>query len=304
VKRRYALVADLGGTKIAVARVEDTGRITHRLLAPTPPEGGAAVVETASNLLRQLPAKGACALGVDVPGLAYPTGFVWAPNIPGWERMPMGKMLNRRFNLPVLVESDRNAFVTGEAWQGCAKRCRDVVFVTIGTGIGAGIISGGRLIRGCGELAGCVGWMAVRDRFLSAYKAVGCLEFHVAGPGIARAAQHAFRRVTDARDVVGLARRGDPQARKVMASAGHHLGLALANLVNTLNPQMIVIGGGVSAAGNLLLGPALETMRQWAQPLAVKQVRIRRSRLGARAGLLGAAKLCFDRVPTSTSTRQ
>jgi glucokinase len=304
VKRRYALVADLGGTKIAVARVEDTGRITHRLLAPTPPEGGAAVVETASNLLRQLPAKGACALGVDVPGLAYSTGFVWAPNIPGWERMPVGKMLNRRFNLPVLVESDRNAFVTGEAWQGCAKRCRDVIFVTIGTGIGAGIISGGRLIRGCGELVGCIGWMAVRDRFLSAYKAVGCLEFHVAGPGIARAAQRAFRRITNARDVVGLARRGEPRARKVIASAGHYLGLALANLVNTLNPQMIVIGGGVSAAGNLLLGPALETMRQWAQPLAVKQVRIRRSRLGARAGLLGAAKLCFDRVPTSTSTRQ
>jgi len=301
--RRYALVVDLGGTKIAVARVEDTGRITHRLFAPTPPAGGAAVIETIINLLHQLPRKGACALGVGVPGLAYPTGLVWAPNISGWERMPVGKTLSRRFNLPVLVESDRNAFVTGEAWQGCAKRCRDVVFVTIGTGIGAGIISGGRLIRGWGELAGSVGWMAVRDRFLSPYNAVGCLESHVAGPGIARAAQRIFRRATDARDVVGLARRGDPQARKVIASAGHYLGLALANLVDTLNPQMIVIGGGVAAAGNLLLAPARETMRQWSQPLAVKQVRLRRSRLGARAGLLGAAKLCFDRFPTSTSTR-
>jgi glucokinase len=302
--RRYALVADLGGTKIAVARVEDTGRITHRLFAATPAAGGSAVVEALINLLRQLPTKDVCALGVDVPGLAYPTGFVWAPNIPGWERMPVSKMLNRRFGLPVLVESDRNAFVTGEAWQGCAKRCRDVVFVTIGTGIGAGIISGGRLIRGCGELAGCVGWMAVRDRFLSAYKSVGCLECHVAGPGIARAAQRTFQRAADARDVVRLARRGDPQARKVIASAGHYLGLALANLVDTLNPQMIVIGGGVAAAGNLLLAPARETMRQWAQPIAVKQVRIRRSRLGARAGLLGAAKLCFDCFPTSTSTQQ
>jgi glucokinase len=301
---RYALVADLGGTKIAVARVEDTGRITHRLLAPTPPEGGSAVVETLADLLRQLPTKGACALGVDVPGLAYPAGFVWAPNLPGWERMPLAKMLSRRFKLPVLVESDRNAFVTGEAWQGCAKTCRDVVFVTIGTGIGAGIISGGRLIRGCGELAGCVGWMAIRDRFLSAYKAVGCLESHVAGPAIARAAQRVFQRATDARDVVERARRGDPQASKVIASAGHYLGLALANLVDTLNPQVIVIGGGVAAAGNLLMAPARETMRQWAQPLAVKQVRIRRSRLGAQAGLLGAAKLCFERFPTSKSTRQ
>jgi glucokinase len=298
MKRCYALVADVGGTKIAVARVEDTGRITHRLFASTPPAGGVAVVEVTTNLLLQLPTKGACALGVGIPGLAYPTRLVWAPNIPGWQRMPVGKMMNRRFNLPVLVESDRNAFVTGEAWQGCAKGCRDVVFITIGTGVGAGIISGGCLLRGCSALAGCVGWMAVRDRFLPAYKTVGCLESHVAGPGIARAAQRAFRRVTDARDVAVLARRGDPQARKVIASAGHYLGLALANLVDILNPQMIVLGGGVAAAGDLLLDPARATMRQWAQPLAVKQVRIRRSRLGARAGLLGVAKMCFDRFPT------
>ncbi|MGO9274377.1 MAG: ROK family protein [Terriglobia bacterium] len=292
-------MADLGGTKIVVARVEDTGRITDRSAAPTPPAGGVAVVESIIGLLHQLPVEDACALGVDVPGLAGPGGIVWAPNIPGWERMPLGNVLSRRFSLPVLVESDRNAFVTGEAWQGVAKECRDVVFVAIGTGIGAGIISGGRLLRGCGELAGCLGWMAVRDRFDSAYKAVGCLESHVAGPGIARAAQHIFQRSTDAREVVNLARLGDPRARKVIADAGGYLGLALANLVDILNPQMIVIGGGVAAAGNLLLTPARATLRQWAQPLAVKQVRISRSRLGTRAGLLGTAKLCFDGFDSS-----
>ncbi len=296
---RFALVADLGGTKIAVGRVEDTGRITHRSAAPTPLAGGVAVVETIIDLLRRLPLEGACTLGVDVPGLAGPGGTVWAPNIPGWERMPLGNVLSRRFSLPVLVESDRNAFVTGEAWQGVAKECRDVVFVAIGTGIGAGIISGGRLLRGYGELAGCLGWMAIRDRFKSAYKAVGCLESHVAGPGIVRAAQRILQRPTDAREVVNLACRGDPRARKVIADAGSYLGLALANLVDILNPQIIVIGGGVAAAGNLLLAPARATLRQWAQPLAVKQVRIRRSRLGTRAGLLGTAKLCFDGFDSS-----
>jgi len=292
---RFALVADLGGTKIAVARVEDTGRISHRLQAPTPPEGGAAVVDVITSLLRRLPSEGACAAGVDVPGLAHPDGIVWAPNIQGWKRMPLGTMLSGRFKMPVLVESDRNAFVTGEAWQGSAKNCRDVVFIAIGTGIGAGILSGGRLIRGHGELAGCLGWMAVRERFLPMYEGVGCLESLASGPGIARAARHAFQRSTDAREVVKLARRGDPRARKVLAEAGDALGLALANLVDILNPQMIVIGGGVAAAGSLLLAPARETMTRWAQPLAVKQVRISCSRLGARAGLLGVAKLCFDR---------
>ncbi len=293
---RFALVADLGGTKIAVARVDDSGKVTHQLQASTPPAGGLAVVESIADLLHRLPAKGAGALGIGVPGLAYPDGAVWAPNLRGWERMPLGELLRVGFDLPVRVESDRNAFVTGEAWQGSAKGCRDVVFIAIGTGIGAGIISGGRLIRGFGELAGCFGWMAVRDRFLPAYQAVGCLESHVAGPGIARAAQRVFHRPLEAREVVQRARQGDAKAREVIAQAGHHLGLALANLVNILNPQMIVIGGGVAGAGNLLLGPARETLRRWAQPLAAQQVQISRSRLGARAGLLGAAKLCFDQL--------
>lgn len=296
--RRFVLAADLGGTKLAVACVDASCKITAQTKCPTPPGGGLAVVESIADALGRLPAKDAAGIGVAVPGLAYPDGSVWAPNIPGWERMPLGEMLRSRFGLPVFVESDRNAFVTGEAWQGSAKGCCDVVFVAIGTGIGAGIISGGRLVRGFGELAGCLGWMAVRDRHLPVYRAVGCLESHVAGPGIARAAQRVFHRPIEAREVVQRARGGDAQAREVLARAGHYLGLGLANLVDILNPQMIVIGGGVAGAGNLLLEPARETLKQWAQPLAAKQVRICRSRLGARAGLLGAAKLCFDQLHT------
>jgi glucokinase len=93
-----------------------------------------------------------------------------------------------------------------------------------------------------------------------------------------------------------LARRGEAKSRKVIREAGRNLGLALANVVDVLNPEMIVIGGGVAAAGNLLLGPARAALKQWAQPLAAKQVRIRLSRLGSNAGLLGIARLCFDRL--------
>ncbi|MGH9451576.1 MAG: ROK family protein [Terriglobia bacterium] len=293
---RYALAVDLGGTKTAVARVSDAGKITHRLIALTPAAGGKAVLESMIHLLRQLPAQGVCAVGVGVPGLAYPDGTVWAPNIPGWQRMPVATTLTRRFKLPTVVDSDRNAFVTGEAWKGIAQKRRDVIYVAIGTGIGAGIISGGRLLRGHGELAGCIGWMAVRHQFLPGYKSVGCLEFHAAGPGIAREAQHVFKRDLSTRDVVRLARGGDSRARAIMTRAGVTLGLALANLVDTLSPEMIVIGGGAAAAGKLLIGPARQTMRKWAQPVAVKQVQIRRSRLGGRACLLGAAKLAFDQL--------
>jgi len=96
-----------------------------------------------------------------------------------------------------------------------------------------------------------------------------------------------------------MARRGDAVAQEILQEAGHYLGLALANLVSVLNPEVIVIGGGVAAAGDLIIGPARQTMRRWAQPLAVKQVRIVRSRLGAAAALLGVARLAFETYPTS-----
>jgi glucokinase len=290
----FALVVDLGGTKIAAARVNTAGKITHHRVTPTPVGGGEAVVAAVIDILHQLPLQGVSALAVDVPGLAHADGSVWAPNLSGWKHMPLGAMLSAHFRLPTLVESDRNAFVTGEAWQGAARNCRDVVFLAIGTGIGAGIISDGRLIRGSGELAGCLGWMTTGSRFLPRYKDIGCLESHLAGPAIAREASRIRKIATTTRELIQLARQGDPVAKKAIAQTGEYLGLALANLVSILNPEMIVVGGGVAAAGNLLLATARDTMRQWAQPLAGRQVRIVRSRLGARAALLGMAKMAFD----------
>src|SRR6266568_145118 len=288
------LAADIGGTKIAAARVSRSGKISCRCEALTPAEGGRAVVDVAARLLRQLPQQKARAVAVDVPGLAWPDGSVWAPNIRGWKRCPLGQTLRTQFNLPVLVESDRNAFVVGESWRGVARGCSDVVFLMAGTGIGAGILSGGRLLRGQGELAGAVGWLAVCDTFLPRYVSTGCLEAHAAGPAIATAASRRLHRNLTGREVTQLARCGDKAAREILHDAGRYLGLALANLVSTLNPKMIVIGGGVAEAGDLLIGPAREEMKRWAQPLAAKQVRIVRTTLKANAGLLGAAKLAWD----------
>ncbi len=293
-KPRAVWAVDLGGTKIAAARVSRNGRLSDYVEVQTPPDGRHKVVEVVVELLERMPAKDIGAIGVDVPGLAWPDGYVWAPNIPGWRRMPLGPALKRRFRLPVMVESDRNAFVVGEAWQGAARNCRDVVFLAVGTGIGAGILAAGRLLRGHGELAGAVGWMALRNQYQPIYKKIGCFEAHASGTGIGLAASREFGRQLSARELTALARRGDRKAKAVLERAGHDLGLGLSNLVDVLNPEVIVIGGGVAAAGNLVLDVARKTMKQWGQPLAVKQVRVMRSRLGTRAGLLGAAKLAFD----------
>ncbi len=290
----FVLSVDLGGTKIAAARVDVAGRVSGRLTAATPSEGGKAVLQAIASLSDRLSLDGVSALGVDVPGLVYPDGSVWAPNIRGWKNVPLRRFLKERFKLPALVESDRNSCVTGEAWKGAARGCQDVVFVAIGTGIGAGIISGGKLLRGHGELSGCVGWMAVGNTLAPRRQRVGCLESHVAGRGISESAERVYGRPISVEELVARARKGDSKARGVFREAGRLLGLALANIVSTLAPEKIVIGGGVAAAGELLLGPARETMRQWAQPLAVKQVRVVRSRLGGDAALLGVAKMAME----------
>ena len=260
------------------------------------------MVEAVVTLVERLAERGPfTAIGVDVPGLARPGGRVWAPNLPGWEDMPLGRELYRRFRVPVVVESDRNAFVVGEAWRGVARGVRDVVFLAVGTGIGAGILSGGHLIRGHGELAGAVGWMAVREKFLPEYGRVGCLETLASGRGIESVAAKSFGQKLSAADLVRRARQGDRRAQAILRRAGEALGLAMANLVDVLNPAMIVVGGGVAEAGEWVLKPARETMRRWAQPLAVKQVRVARSRLGPRAALLGAAKLALDACKQPTT---
>jgi glucokinase len=294
------LVADVGGTSIKVAKVSDTGRISHRLEAATPPGGGVAVIEVVIKLLEQIPQDNVRAVGVDVPGLAYANGDVWAPNIRGWKRMPLGDRLRKRFGLPVIVESDRNAFVVGEAWKGAARGSKNVIFVAVGTGIGAGILVDGRLLRGHGELAGCVGWLAVRDEFLPQYAKMGCLESHAGGIGIGMAASRQLRRNVTAQEVAQLAIHGDKWAQEILQKAGCYLGLALANLVSTLNPEIIVLGGGVLESGDLVLKTARQTMKRWSQPLAIKQTRLVRSRLGCAASLLGIAKLALENCENSS----
>lgn len=306
----WVLAADLGGTKIAVARVSRTGAVRDRRVMPTPREGGEAVVAAIAAALRALPQAGAAGVGVGVPGLVRRDGTVWAPNLAGWRRQPLAKRLRAALRLPVLVESDRNAFIAGEAWRGAARGCQDAVAVIVGTGIGAGILTGGRLLRGHGELAGAVGWMAVPTaafadpKLAAAMRARGCLEFLAAGPGIAAAAERRDHRRRDAKALAERARRGDAAARQTLAEAGEALGFALANLVSTLNPRVIVLAGGVTGAGAWILGPARRALRRWAQPLAARQVRLSLSRLGADAGLLGAARLAWLELANESQQKE
>jgi glucokinase len=208
--------------------------------------------------------------------------------------MPVARRLQQATGLPVVVESDRNASVLGEAWRGAARGAADAIYLIVGTGIGAGILSDGRLVRGAHELSGCAGWMV-----FDAEGRCRSLEQMAAGPAVGAAGSLALKKPNlTAREVLAAARRGYPAAREVVERAASLLGLAVANLISLFDPEVIVLGGGLGASGETLLGPLRRAALRWAQPLSAGQVRITASRLGARAPLLGAARLALDLCET------
>jgi glucokinase len=285
---------DVGGTKIAAAVVDSDGKIAVRIKAPTDQRGPAESISQVAEMARRAAEEGrvswqdVSAIGIAVPGIYYAaSGKVWAPNLPGWDHIPLRDELAGKLPVRVVLDSDRAAYVTGEQWLGAARGLSDVIFLAVGTGIGAGIISGGRMIRGAGDIAGAVGWFALDPRKKEIYRQVGCFETESAGPSLGR------RAGTTTEAVIERARHGDEDAQGIVRHTIQYLAMGVANLVSVFNPQMIVLGGGLMQAGDLFLEPLRREMLEWAQPIAAQQVRIELSRLGEDAGLVGAARLAL-----------
>lgn len=315
MRETYTLGIDLGGTKIAAGVVASSGKLRSNVRVVTPASGvknalkaifDAAHAAVAASGLDWQPIR---AIGVGVPGAYDPkTETVWAPNLPGWKKVPLKRRLEDALERPVFVEGDRNVQALAEAWLGSGKGARNLVFLTVGTGIGAGIIADGRLIPGARGVAGAAGWLVTESQWRAEFGRVGCLEFHGAGPAVARIAARALRadprslvqklaaqrqgKIT-AEVVAAAARRGDATARRVLEEVGTNLGRGVASIICLLNPEVVVLGGGLAGAGEFILRPLRRAVRQWGQPLASRQVRIVRSRLGVDAGILGAARYAF-----------
>ncbi|MGZ8867572.1 MAG: ROK family protein [Thermoanaerobaculia bacterium] len=289
-KSSSVLAVDLGGTKVALAVVSARGSISGRVTEPVDTSSTNAPVEQIVRLARAS-AESFDAVGIAVPGLARPDGTVWAPNLPGWERVPLARTVRQKLRVPVVVESDRNAAVLGEAWRGAARGRTDVIALIIGTGIGAGILSGGRILRGAHELSGCAGWLVVSDETNENTPRGGSLEALAAGPAVARLAG-----VRTAAELAEKARRGDRKAQEAFQRAGRLLGFAVANLINTLDPQAVVLSGGLTAASDLFLESLSRAALERGQPLSAPQVEISVSTLGGDANLLGCARAAFTEL--------
>lgn len=304
---------DVGGTKVSAALFSAAGGALRREVAEIGGRGGRDVGRLVEELAhRMLSAAGetstrVAACGVAVPGIyRAASGTVWAPNIPGWDDYPLRPELEGALGgVPVRVDSDRACAVLGERWAGVARDLQDVVFLVVGTGIGAGILADGRIVRGAGDAAGAVGWLGLDRPWRPGYRSVGCFEYHASGPGLAGVARTLAEGDPDydgtlrhpdvtARDVFAAYDAGDRVAVRALDEAVAYWGMAVANLVSLLDPEMIVFGGGVFGPAVRFLDRIRAEAVRWAQPISMARVRLEATVLGPDAVLHGAARLALD----------
>jgi glucokinase len=314
---------DLGGTKLASALFTCNGRILRKNVVPLEGRKGRAVGELIrqelKNLLAAAHVRGVnvSAIGVSVPGISYSrTGKVWAPNIPGWEDYPLRREILAALpdkRIQVVIDSDRACYILGETCRGVAKGCRNAIFLAVGTGIGAGVLIDGRILRGAHDIAGAIGWLALDRPFRREYVGCGCFEYHASGEGLAKVANELLARRQGrvaakgykvkrlqgykgltARDVFSAYDRGDPVAKEVLAQAVEFWGMTVANMVSLFNPEKIIFGGGVFGPATQFLGDIYAEAQKWAQPISIKQVKLQASKLGGDAGLYGAGCLALQ----------
>jgi len=308
---------DLGGTKLALAVFSDGGEILFKQsIALDHRKGyevGKLITGKVRDLIHSCELNGSIinSIGISVPGISHiSTGTVWAPNIPGWDDYPLLREVQTvSGKIPVTIDSDRACYILGETWQGNARGCRDAIFLSVGTGIGAGILIDGEILRGSHDIAGCIGWMALKSPFESHYSNCGCFEYYASGEGIAKLARTYLKdlknyagelsnkdpeKITSS-DLFSAYNNGDSLAVSVIQTCIGFWGMAVANLVSLFNPEKIILGGGVFGPGIILIPAIKEEAAKWAQPISIHQVNLEVSGLGGDAGVFGAGYLALKR---------
>ncbi|HTF20673.1 MAG TPA: ROK family protein [Chryseolinea sp.] len=310
------LALDLGGTKLASAVFSSRGRIVGSAAIPLDKRKGEDVGELIVDEIRRCQDSAEEqieSIGVSIPGIyRHRTGTVWAPNIGGWEDFPLHQVIQKMYpGLPVAIDNDRACSMFGEQWRGNAQGCSDAVFLAVGTGIGAGILSGGHILRGAGDIGGAAGWMALKMPFHEKYALCGCFEYYASGAGLARLATELMN---DDSGYGGVLRQhhhlvahhvfeahalGDPVARKVFAECVCMWGMAAANFVSLFNPEKLIFGGGLFGPATRFIPSIYEEALKWAQPISIHQVSFEASALGTQAAIYGAAQIAFQRINKS-----
>ncbi|MEW5801904.1 MAG: ROK family protein [bacterium] len=311
---------DLGGTNMRVGVVNSGGQVFHRLSLPTRVNLGLEevierIVSTVLRVVDQARDGGNQieAVGIGSPGIIdIRTGtIVTSPNFPEWRRVPLKQTMEKRLPYPVFLDNDANAFAYGEKWVGVGRDVQSMVCLTLGTGVGGAIILGGRLWHGADGMAGEVGHMTVQPNGLKCNCGnYGCLESYASASSVVRRALVASRTGTPSMIltlaggdpekitsslVYQAALKGDTLAMQIMKETATYLGIGIANLINLLNPEMIVVGGGLANAWDLIYPTVEDEVCHRAFLTLAQTAKIRKASLGDDAGIIGAAGIaCFS----------
>jgi glucokinase len=306
---RSAIGIDIGGTKVAGLRVAEDGSVLERRERPTPADDVPATVETVAGLAAELAEGGGEAVGVGAAGMVeFAAGTLrYAPNL-AWREVPLRDLVSERTGLPCVVDNDANVAAWAEYRFGAARGFRHVLLITVGTGIGGGIVADGALFRGAHGFAAEIGHIIVEpDGPPCGCGNRGCWEQVASGRALDRLARAEVERdpsgriaalaagdEVSGRHVSEAAREGDPAAVAAFATVGRRLGEGIAGLVNVLDPEVVVVGGGVAEEGAVLLDPARAAFVEAVEaPEHRPEVPIVPAALGNDAGAIGAAALAL-----------
>ncbi|GGH79742.1 glucokinase [Pullulanibacillus pueri] len=314
-KNQWTVGVDLGGTSIKMAFINDEGRIIDKWEIPTDlsEKGRFITRDIAKSIEEKLEQKGETkdklvGLGMGAPGfINFENGSIFeAVNI-GWKNYPLQEKMEEAIGLPVAVDNDANLAALGEMWKGAGEGAKDLLCITLGTGVGGGVISNGAIIHGIGGMAGEIGHItSITDGgYTCNCGRKGCLETVASATGIRRLAIEGLEKHTESelytvfqkqqdlttKDVFDAARNQDAYALSIVDHVTYHLGLALSNVAILLNFQKLVIGGGVSMAGETLLEPLDRHIKALTLPGVYQGLEIVRATLGNDAGVIGCAWL-------------
>ncbi|MCW2946466.1 MAG: hypothetical protein JWR24_3183 [Actinoallomurus sp.] len=293
------LAIDIGGTKMAAALVEPGGRVAayERIVTPQSPHVDAdGLWRTLLALIDKLPAARLAGVGVGCGGpMTWPSGDVSPLNMPAWRDFPLRDRLRDLFpGLPVRVHNDAVAVAAGEHWRGAGRGRQNVLGMVVSTGVGGGLILGGRLIDGASGNAGHIGHVIVDPEGPECEcGGRGCLEAIARGPGLSAWAREQGWTGETGKELADDAARDHPIAVRAMNRAGWALGVAIASATHLCDLEVVAVGGGLSQAGPLLFGPLEETFRAHARMEFAREVRVVPAALGQTAGLVGAAAFVF-----------
>lgn len=317
--QKLILGVDLGGTKIAAALATTRGEIVARGRRPTPAQAGPdtvinSVCATINEVLsaKELRPSRLSGIGIAAAGVIDSANgkVIFSPNLPDWHEVPLRDAIEQRFGIPAYLGNDANLAALGEWRFGVEKKVANLIYITVSTGIGGGIIADSKLYTGACGAAGEIGHMTIDVNGPRCNCGnIGCWETLASGTALAR---EAVKRITEGAwtsiielvggdvskvdaKIVGLAaKQGDELAQELVSRLGYYFGVGLANLVNIFNPELILVGGGVAKIGDLLLQPAIKIVKERAFSTSANAVEIKPAILGDDSGILGAVAFVLE----------